>query len=104
MPIDASIPLQVRPWQVPDYSQTLGNALSLKGAITADQQQQQQIQEQQALRDIWKQSDTSTPEGKQDLIRKAGAVNPSAAQALSKQFGEQAVQQSTIAKNTAQRR
>jgi hypothetical protein len=91
--IDASIPLQAQ--QPKDPLQSYAETLQLAQGI-------QNFQGQQALRDAFANSDTSTPEGQQALIKRVGSVNPSEAMTLQQQFGKQRETESTIAKNKAQ--
>jgi hypothetical protein len=67
-----------------------------------DQAFQQQQDQQNALKEAFQQSDTSTPEGQQDLIRKVGKINPQMAMNLSSEFGKQAQSQALIGKEKAQ--
>jgi hypothetical protein len=91
--IDASIPLQVQ--KPKDPLQSYAETLQLAQGI-------QNYQGQQALRDAFRNSDTSTPEGRQALIQKVGSVNPTEALTLQQQFTKQREAESTIEKNKAQ--
>jgi hypothetical protein len=87
MAIDASIPLQaVNQVQPPNLIGQATQGLQLKSLVDEDTQRKQQIQQQQALMDAYKTTDTSTDEGKQELIKKVSQINPQMGQKLSADF------------------
>ena len=90
--IDASIPLSFRGGQQPDLLQKTAEALSIKSAMDEQKQREEQRQQQMSLREAFSTADMDTPEGRQDLIRKAGAINPSVAMQLSQHFSLQETQ------------
>ena len=93
MPVDASIPLQVR--QQPDAMQTLGQYLTMAQAV-------QNYKAQNTLRQAFAGADTSTPQGQESLIKQVGAVAPEEGIKLQQTFQKGRETESTIAKNTAQ--
>jgi hypothetical protein len=102
MALDPSIILQGQQIQLADPTKQAANAYLLKNMADEQQAKQQAIQQQQLLQQAFSQGDMSTPQGQQALIRSVSGIDPSRAQALSKQFQEQALQQSTIGKNNAE--
>lgn len=65
-------------------------------------QEEEQVKEQKALREIFAKADTSTPEGQADLIRQVQRVSPQAAMQLQAQQQKAKESQATIAKEGAQ--
>ena len=99
--IDPNIALQVKPYTPPDYSQTLGNALTLKSGIQQSQATDRDIQNQQMLKDLWAKADTTTPEGQADFVKKAAAIDPKAAVAARQNFSKEAETQASIGEKKA---
>ena len=73
-------------------SQALMKALTLKSAVEENRQREEARQQQMSLREAFSTADMDTPEGRQDLIRKAGAINPNIAMQLSQHFSQQETQ------------
>ena len=90
--IDASIPLQSRLPQIESPSQAMMKAFTLKEAFDENRQREEARQQQMALREAFSTADMESPEGRQDLIRKAGAINPNIAMQLSQHFSQQETQ------------
>lgn len=87
MPIDASIPLRSQAPQGENILDTYGKALSLKQLMQQSQEQDQQVQRQEAVRKIFRESQGRvTPE----LINRLREVDPAAAFAIEKQMGDAA--------------
>lgn len=85
MPIDASIALQSRPAQMEDPLTQYGKALSLKQLMQQGQMQDQQMQEQNAVRKILRESQGNlTPE----VLGKIREVSPAAAFTFEKSLRE----------------
>jgi hypothetical protein len=102
--IDASIPLQAQAPQTPSLTQALSQAYQLKDTILKDKQQEQTMQTQSALRQIYADptTDISTPEGQEKLVKKVSAVDPTQGMQLQKDFTQQALSKAEIGKNLAQ--
>jgi len=86
MPVDANIPLQAQAPQVPDFTQNVAKAYQLKDLILGEQQKEQDMQRQSALRDIFSKADTSTPEGQAKLVQDVAKVDPTQAMAIQKNY------------------
>lgn len=85
MPIDASIALQSRPAQMEDPLTQYGKALSLKQLMQQGQMQDQQMREQNAVRQILRESQGNiTPE----VLGKIRQVSPAAAFTFEKSLRE----------------
>lgn len=103
MAIDASIPLQaVNQVQPPNLIGQATQGLQLKSLVDEDTQRKQQIQQQQALMDAYRSTDSSTDEGKQELIKKVSQINPQMGQKLSTDFDNHKKTQAETAKDAAQ--
>jgi len=91
MPVDANIPLQAQAPQVPDFTQNVAKAYQLKDLILGEQQKEQDMQRQSALRDIFSKADTSTPEGQAKLVQDVAKVDPTQAMAIQKNYTDLAL-------------
>jgi hypothetical protein len=102
--INANIPLQAQAPQTPSLTEALGQAYQLKDMILKDKQQEQTMQTQSALRQIYADptTDISTPEGQEKLVKKVSAVDPTQGMQLQKDFTQQALSKAEIGKNLAQ--
>lgn len=100
--VNAAIPLAVQQIQIADPAKQMMNAYTLKDMADQQAAKSSDLQNQALLRQAFSQGDMSTPEGQQALIKKVSGISPQTAQNLSKQFSEQSLQNSTIAKNKSE--
>ena len=87
--VDASIPLQVQLPQQQDMYSQVAKTYQLKDMIQKDQLQQQQINQQAQLKDVFANADTSTPEGKKDLVDKITKIDPQMGIQIQKDYLDQ---------------
>jgi hypothetical protein len=100
--IDASIPLQVQTPKPIDPMETAAKAYQLKDMVLKDQLQQQEMQKQSALKDIYSNADFSTDEGRKDAIAKITKVDPSQGIQLQKDYLDQDLAKANITKTLQQ--
>ena len=99
--IDASIPLQVKTPELQDPQEQMAKMYQLKDLAQKNQLQQQEINKQSQLKDVFSTADTSTPEGKNELINKLSKIDPQMSIQIQKDYLDQDLSKAKIQETLA---